>query len=124
MGESTANSAKLASKRSPEVPLKLIYAFNAQPQNNLVRRYIMKHSYTALLALLMVVGLSACDRSDPTAEDAPTSLESTLSATSDSAEEASDEVIGAIDNAIEAMDEMADEAIEDANNSLDELTSD
>ena len=70
----------------------------------------MKQSYRVLTAVLVALGLSACDSGAPTVEDAPAAASSTM----ETSEEATESAMGAIDDAVEAMTEAGEEVMDDA----------
>ena len=79
----------------------------------------MKQSYTVLFAIMVALGLSACDSGDPTIEEAPAAVEaSAMEAT----EEVAEQAMGAIDEAVEAMTEAGEEAMDDATDMLEDIT--
>ena len=80
----------------------------------------MQHSAKLLFAILISLGLSACDSNEPTVTDAPAAIKATASDALDATEEAADEAMGAIDDAV---GDMADDAMDDAADALDEITS-
>lgn len=82
----------------------------------------MKQSYRVLTAVLVALGLSACDSGAPTVEDAPAAAEAAASSTMETSEEATESAMGAIDDAVEAMTEAGEEVMDDAAYMLEDIT--
>ena len=69
----------------------------------------MKQSYRVLTAVLVALGLSACDSGAPTVEDAPAAAEAAASSTMETSEEATESAMGAIDDAADMLEDITTE---------------
>ena len=82
----------------------------------------MKQSYTILFAIMVALGLCACDSGDPTIEEAPAAVEASASDAMEATEEVAEQAMGTIDEAVEAMTEAGEEAMDDAADMLEDIT--